>query len=110
MSINSLIINTLSPIAPIGFHQYTGSSSTYMTFFTYNQRGGLIADDDEQTTVYSVQLDIFGKGNIETIAKEVKQALKPYGFKRTSETEMFNTTTKVYRKLLSFSVSLETEE
>ncbi len=85
MSINSLIINALKSIVPIGFHQYTGSSTTYATFFTYNQSGGLIADDDEKTTVYSVQVDIYSKGNLETLAKDVKTALKPYGFRRTSE-------------------------
>lgn len=110
MSLNSDIISTLSPIAPTDFHEYTGSATTYMTFFTYNQRSGLFADDDEQTTVYSIQLDIFGKGNIETVVKQAKNALKAIGFRRTSEIEMYNIDTKTYRKSISLTANLQTEQ
>ncbi|MDO7487043.1 hypothetical protein Q5O89_16870 [Peribacillus frigoritolerans] len=106
MSINSMIITALTPIAPTAFHEYTGTATTYMTFYTYNQRAGLIADDDEKTTVYSVQLDIFGKGNIETVAQQAKQALKALGFARTSEIEMYESTTKTFRKSISLRVSI----
>lgn len=110
MSVNSIIISTLTPLAPIDFHHYTGTSTTYMTFFTYNQRSGLIADDNELTTVHSIQLDIYSKGNLDELVKQVKESLKPFGFKRTSEIELFDQVTKVYRKTISFSVSLETLE
>lgn len=106
MSINKMIIDALTPIAPVAFHEYTGSAQTYMTFFTYNQRAGLIADDDEVTTVYSIQLDVYGKGNIETVVQQAKQALKVLGFARTSEIEMYNSDTKTYRKSISLTTSI----
>lgn len=106
MSLNSMIIDALSPIAPVDFHFYDGSESTYMTFFTYNQRAGLIADDDEVSTVYSIQLDIYGKGNIENIAQQAKQALKAIGFARTSEIEMYESETQTYRKSISLTTSI----
>ena len=105
MSLNSDIINALSPIAPIDFHVYTGTSTTYMTFFTYNEHSGLIADDDEQSTVYSIQLDINSKGNIETLAEQAKTALKTLGFWRTSEMDLYNLDTKTYRRTISLTAN-----
>lgn len=109
MSINSAVIAALSPLAPIAFHAYTGKASTYMTFFTYNQRAGLIADDEEVSTIYSIQLDIFSKGNIDTLATEAKKALKEIGFARTSEIEMYESNTKTYRKSISLITSIESD-
>jgi len=105
--VNPTIISALSPIAPIAFHEYTGESETYMTFFTYNQRAGLMADDAELSTIYSIQLDIYGKGNIETLSSQVKTTLKEIGFIRTSEIEMFEVVTKTYRKNMSFMNTLD---
>ncbi|MCP3025997.1 hypothetical protein [Halobacillus sp. A5] len=102
MSMNSIIINALKPYAPVAFHHYTGTETTYITFFTYNERSGLIADDDEVSTVYSIQVDIHSKGNLETLEEQVKEALKKHGFRRTWAMEVFNIETKTYRKNMSF--------
>ncbi len=106
MSINSIIIETLTPYVPTAFHSYTGSATTYITFYTQNQYSSLTADDDELETAYVVHMDLYGKGNIETLAPIVKSLLKPYGFRRTSEIEGFNPETKTYQKSLTFSVSI----
>lgn len=110
MSVNKLVISTLSSIAPIAFHEYTGTETTYMTFFTYNERAGLIADDDEISTVFSIQLDIYSKGNVEELSEQVVQALKALGFRRTTGMQLYEKTTKTYRKMLSFSVYITKED
>ncbi|WP_371017384.1 hypothetical protein [Pseudalkalibacillus sp. JSM 102089] len=106
MSINELIISTLKPIAPIAFHEYTGSESKYMTFSVYNQSAGLIADDEEIMTVYSIQLDVFGKGNIESVVSQAKEALKQVGFERINEMDLYEIETKTFRKMLMFKTSM----
>jgi hypothetical protein len=106
MSIKSLIINTLSPLAPTSFHEYSGTESTYITFFEYNQRADLFLDDEEKVTLHSIQVDIYGKGNIETLTTQVKEALKEKGFRRISEMEMYESNTKTFRKSLSFQISV----
>ena len=65
MSINSIIINALKPFAPVAFHHYVGSATTYITFFTYFQGENMTTDDVEKRTEYSVQIDIFSKGNLD---------------------------------------------
>jgi hypothetical protein len=105
MSLKGDIIAALTPIAPAAFHEYTGTDSTYITFFFYNERAGLIADDKEITTVYSLQLDVYSKGNLEDKVTQIKAALNNLGYARTSKIELFNAGTKVYRVSMSFSFS-----
>ncbi|WP_101844215.1 hypothetical protein [Halobacillus sp. Marseille-P3879] len=109
MSVNSTIINALKPYAPVAFHHYTGSETTYITFFTYNERSGLIADDDEKSTIYSIQVDLYSKGNLETLEQQVKDALKEHGFRRTWAMELYDISTKTYRKNLSFRLNKQVE-
>ena len=59
MNINKTIISALSPYAPTAFHHYTGTSTTYITFFTVFQGENLTTDDEEKRTQYSVQIDVF---------------------------------------------------
>ncbi|MBY0094944.1 hypothetical protein H7S74_30205 [Priestia aryabhattai] len=110
MSVKKLIINALEPIAPTEFHEYEGDATTYITFFEYNQRAGTFADDEEKTTIYSYQIDVYSPNNIEDLAKQVKDALKEVGFYRTSEMELYNKTTQLYRKVISVQGSFRTEE
>ena len=109
MSLNSIIISALTPLAPTAFHHYNGNATTYITFFTYHQGENLTTDDEEKRTSYNVQIDVFSKGNLEYLVKNIRKALKPYGFKRISEVEMYEMETKTYRKMLSFSVVFDTE-
>lgn len=106
---NELIIQALKPIAPVAFHEYMGTEKTYITFMTYFEGEGMIADDTEITTQYSVQIDVYSTGNTAPIVKAVKESLKPYGFKRSSVIEMYERNTKTYRKLMTFKVALPSD-
>ena len=103
MSINKIIRDTLLPLGvPVMYQVYTGTETTYITFFRYNERGALQADDTEQMTRYSVQVDIWGKGDIEALTEGVKDQLQAIGFVRNSFFEDYEKDTKIYHKAYRF--------
>src|SRR5690606_41428191 len=70
MSVNQLVRNTLLSLGvPVQKLVYTGTATTYITYFFYNEMEALKADDDEQIARYSVQVDVWGKGDIEALAE-----------------------------------------
>jgi hypothetical protein len=104
MSLNKLIIDTLSPLGvPVAFHRYTGTATTYITFFEFNQRSAMNADDSEQNTQHSIQVDIWSKGDYTNLVQQVKNALNGVGFFRTSEAEFYEDDTKIYHKVIRFN-------
>lgn len=108
MSINNIVITTLSTLkVPVEYLVYTGTASTYITFFKYNEKGTMQADDEEQMTRHSVQVDIWGKGNIEALTKQVKTNLQAVGFTRVGFFEGYEKDTKLYHKAYRFYYSEE---
>lgn len=103
MNLNSLIMSTLTPIGvPVTFQTYTGAATTYITFFEYNQQGALFADDTEQETRYSVQIDVWSKGNYKNLVEQVRALMTSTGFIRNSEAELYEDDTKVFHKVFRF--------
>jgi hypothetical protein len=104
MSLNKLIIDTLKPIGvPVAFQTYSGTATTYITFFEYNQFSALNADDEEQQTAHFFQVDVWSKGDYTSIVQQVKDRMTAAGFRRTTETELYEPDTKIYHKALRFS-------
>lgn len=104
MSINSIILNALKDVGvPVSFQTYSGTATTYITFFEYNQYPNLVADDEEIRTNHSIQVDIWSNGNYFALADKVKAALKAADFVRTFETDLYETETKTYHKVMRFS-------
>lgn len=109
MGLNSLIISTLKPLnIPVKFQTLSekekqANPTTYITFFEFNQYTAQSADDDETVTRHSTQVDVWSKGDYTEIVKLVKQKLKTVGFRRTFETEFYETDTKIYHKVIRFS-------
>ncbi|KMJ54993.1 hypothetical protein AB685_29580 [Bacillus sp. LL01] len=111
MNINSLILSTLGDVGvPVSFLNYTGSDQTYITFFEYDQGALLEADDEEVSTVYYIQVDVYSPGNYLNLVNQVKQKMKQAGFKKNAETEMYENDTKLFHKVLRFYFISETEE
>lgn len=107
---NKQIIDILQPLGvPVGFLKYNGTETTYITFFFYNEYGVLRADDQEVKTNYSLQVDVFSKGNYKTLVNQVKQALKNIGYERTFATDLYEDDTKFYHKVLRFKITSEVE-
>jgi hypothetical protein len=106
MSLNSLIISTLDPTnVPVSFQKYTGTATTYITFFEYNQQGALFADDTEQRTQCSVQVDIWSTGNYGALVDQVRSLLTNAEFTRNSEGELYEDGTKVFHRWMRFYFS-----
>lgn len=104
MSLNKLVETTLKKTGfPVAFQHYTGSSSTYITYFEYNQRPGLSADDEEKITIHSYQVDIFSSGDYTDLVNQVKAELKGVGFRRVMETELYLTEIQTYQKIIRFN-------
>lgn len=103
MSINKIIRDALLPLGvPVMYMTYTGTTTTYITFFRYNEKGALLADDTEQMTRHSIQVDVWGKGDIESLTESVKTNLQAIGFIRHSFFENYEKDTKTYHKAYRF--------
>lgn len=101
---NALIKNTLSPLGvPVEFQTYSGVAPVYITFFEYNQRSALNADDQEIKTAHSIQIDIWSKGDYTELTKMVKEKLIAVGFRRIMETEFYEPEVKIYQKTIRFN-------
>jgi hypothetical protein len=100
---NKLVMDTIKPLnIPISFQKYSGASTTYITFFEYDQRGESFADDNEIDTGHYIQLDIWSKSDYSSIVSSVKSAMKAVGFTRLSETDLYEDDTKIYHKGIRF--------
>lgn len=101
---NGLIMQTLqSTGVPVTFQTYEGTETTYITFFEFQQRSGLNADDMEQQTIHSVQVDVWSIGNYSDLVDQVRQLMMDAGFKRTYETEIYEKDTKIFHKVFRFN-------
>ncbi|MCL9970351.1 hypothetical protein MX569_07025 [Anoxybacillus kestanbolensis] len=104
MSLNKMIIETLKHVGvPVAFQTYSGTATTYITFFEYNQFSALNADDEEQQTAHFIQVDVWSKGDYTSIVQQVKERMIAAGFRRTSEVDLFEQETKTYHKAIRFS-------
>ena len=106
MNLNSLIISTLAPTGvPVDFQTYTGTATTYITFFEYNQQGALYADDTELNTRYSVQIDVWSKGNYKNVVEQARTLMTNAGFTRNSENDIYERETQIFHKVMRFYYS-----
>lgn len=103
MNVNQLVRNALLALGvPVQKLVYTGTAITYITYFFYNEREALKADDAEQVAQYSIQVDVWGKGDIESLAESVKTTLQAIGFRRVGFFEDYEKDTKIYHKAYRF--------
>lgn len=100
---NALIIETLKPTGvPVSFQVNKGDDDTYITFFEYNQMGALFAEDEEEETRHSIQVDIWSATNYSELVKEVRELMKVAGFIRNSEAEFYEDETETFHKVFRF--------
>lgn len=82
---NRFIQNILEPIGvPVYFVTNLDDVDEYIIFNVWSVPG-LHADDKETQTNYTVQIDIFTRGNFLRIADEVKNRMEDAGFMRILE-------------------------
>lgn len=111
MILNSLIGETLAPLnVPVSFQNYSGNASTYITYFEFNQGGARYADDDEEQTMYSIQVDIWSKANYKSIEVQVEELMRKAGFYRIGAGEFYEEDTKFHHKYFRFNYYMENGE
>lgn len=111
MSLNKLIIQTLSPTnVPVNFHKYSGSESTYITFFEINDQGAIYADDEEKRANHSIQVKVSSNGNIDNLVKQVHDLMTAAGFTKRNYFDQYENDTETYHKVMRFYYVESTEE
>ena len=101
--INKLIIDTLAPLnIPVGFQKYSGTATTYITFFQYLEQGGQFADNTEKTTEHYIQVDIWSIGDYSTVSTNVITYMKAAGFRRISSVDLYESDVDVYHNAIRF--------
>lgn len=111
MSLNKLIIDTLSPLGvPVSFARYNNVSDTYIVFLEYNQAPEINANDVEIVTKYFFQVDIFSSGNYLQLVNDVRQRMKNAGFGRMFESETYDDDMKKFRKIMRFNYETKIKE
>jgi len=87
---------------PLEFQNYTGSATTYITYFCYTEQGEAWAENEEIATGYYVQVDIWSKANYTTLEGQVMAAMIAAGFNRTSAQDLFEKDPKIFHKAIRF--------
>lgn len=101
--INKIVIEALKLLKiPVSFQKYNGKESTYVTFFNYLEQGEQYADNEEKTTGYYIQIDVWSKNDYTELVEKLKIAMKTAGFVRTSAVDLFENDTKIFHKALRF--------
>lgn len=102
--INKLIIDTLASLSiPVCLHEYEGNNSTYIIFYEYLEKEEDWADDEETIIGHYIQLKIFSKSNLSSIAKQTKVQLKSADFKYKWGKDSYNKDTNMYSKVMRFA-------
>ncbi|RSL32667.1 hypothetical protein D7Z54_14555 [Salibacterium salarium] len=102
MNVYSVLSNLSVPVRRLTF---SGSETTYITFFDYNENEAQSADDEETATYEFVQVDVWSKGDYTQLVKDVKTAMKAAGFKRRDEQEFYEDDTELFHKAIRFVIN-----
>ena len=105
---NKLIKDTLEILGyPVSFQTYSGTETTYITFFNMLEGLGNFEDDEASTEDYYIQVDVQSKGDYALLVENVLEALKNAEFKRKYVTEFYENDTKIYHKVIRVTKSKE---
>ena len=92
MSVNSAIVTALKDIAPTYANTYTGTATTYITFY-YSTAGVIHADNNPQFDRYDVTVDYYCPTDFDCVATldSIKAALRKAGFSWPAVTNVNDT-------------------
>ena len=101
--INKLIMESLSLLKiPVSFQKYTGNETAYITFFEYLQQGESFADNMETCIGHYIQVDVWSKEDYTILVDSIVNEMTKSGFRKTTQTEMYENETQTYHKVLRF--------
>ncbi|WP_368244096.1 hypothetical protein [Clostridium tertium] len=96
MNINKLVIDTLKPLGiDVRYRKYSGSNTTYITFFEMNNSNDDYSEDIAETEVHSLQIDLFTNSDPTQLKKDIKEALKGI-FDDVTYQDFYEEDTKLY--------------
>ena len=105
---NKQIIDALKNLSvPVSFQTYSGSATTYITFSKYLENVESYADNKETSISSYIQVNVFSKGDYTTLVNSVLDALKQAEFRRTYVTEMYESDTKIFHKVIRITKNKE---
>lgn len=108
MSLNSLILSTLSPTnVPVDFRVYKGTATTYITFFEVIDVPSMYADDELRSTQKTVQIDVWTKGNFIPLVAQVKDLMKNAEFSFSNGRDFYENDTGYYHYALTYKYSVD---
>ena len=103
MSVNARVMEALSDLGiPIRFQHYSGQEKPYLTFFNYLESGELYADDDEMTTGYYTQLDLWSEGDYAELVEQIHTRMTEAGFFRRSFSDLYEQNTNLHHKVMRY--------
>ena len=90
-------------IIPISHLRYKGNSKRFITWTMLGEEPNLSANDEPLFSVGTVDIDVFGDGNILDMIKEIKKKMKNGEWVWTGDSaEMYEEDTGLYHKTCSF--------
>lgn len=110
MNLNNLIISTLTPTnVPVSFRVYKGTSTTHITFFEVVDVPRRHADDELMNTQKTMQIDVWSKGNFNSLVEQVKALMKDAGFLFSSGQDFYEDDTQYYHYALTYNYSVNVD-
>lgn len=110
---NEQIIQALKQFnIPIFYGWYDDSiQNTHITFFSYLDNESEFEDDENTAMDIYYQIDLWSYENIESLKKQVKQALKDIGFNYISSSDDFEqkNNKNLYHKAMKFYIEVQEE-
>ena len=92
---------------PVKHMFYTGQKDPYITYQFYNEYGEAFSENREIATMYSVQMDIFTRGEVEDLYKEILDLMVSAGWYRIYAMELYEPDTKLKHKIIRFQYAEE---
>lgn len=88
---------------PTAHLKYKGKETTFVVWTITSEKPVFSADDEQLYSIVSVDVDVYGKGNILSVLKEVKRLMKNNEWLWVEDSvEMYEDDTGLYHKTTSF--------
>jgi len=80
----------------------TNATAPYVTYTFIDEWGAEFAENDEIATNYSIQIDVYSKGDFTELVEKIKEKMKDNDFYRTSVNDFYENDTGLYHCAIRF--------
>ncbi|KOC32551.1 hypothetical protein [Clostridium botulinum] len=105
--LNDSDIIKLLPNGKTFFLRAVAPVSPYVEYEVINEYGAEFQENKEWFTTYIIQVDIFSKGDYDSIEKIIKEKLLKAGFSREMAADLYEKDTKLFHKAMRFNITLK---